>query len=170
MSRARTSNDNSQSTPHLGESWVIENESVGSEDLHSESDSDLENYEPHAQSRRPTKPPNTPKTVKQQPSRVRPKPTVEPELVMPSIRESPLDGLRYDGDLRLSGTPRRRKMVDSGSTRSVMGSRGDSQSSRRERRSQFEGGNLFLPAINWTYDVLGGAMGALKTPISYLIA
>ena len=100
----------------------------------------------------------------------------EPDLIMPSIHEDSPAG-SWIGEER----PRRRKAADLGS--SILEK---SQGIDRRENSQLRNPEPFpqvtlafisenvvaflKPIMGWVYDVTGGALGNLKTPISYFLA
>lgn len=101
---------------------------------------------------------NASEASRNNPTRAHTRASAEPELVMPSIHEdsqvSP-----WIGEER----PRRRKAAGLGSNRTK-----DFQSRSQEPS---ENVTAFLkPMISWVYDVTGGALGKLKTPLSYFLA
>ena len=173
MTRERTPARTRQK-PQLGESWVVESDDI--------SDGDDE-YIPETsvttaiQSgkvkllKSKAEPPETPRRRSARPNT---KASAEPEFIMPSIHEGSVGGSWLGED---------RRRVE----------REPNQASRRAKRYEEKGGNtsesprhpisqeesakasedvmtFIAPMLSWTYDVLGGALHTLKTPISWLLA
>lgn len=149
----------------LGESWVVE------------SDGDDEYTPPTKQtnamrcSRATAEPAESPR---KRPSRVNVNTSAEPAFIMPSMHESGVDG---------SWLGEEKPKVNSASSNATRRAqrpedRDTSTFHRPEHRGKQEKlvrtskdfANFMTPMFSWSYDVLGGALQALKTPISYLIA
>ena len=149
----------------LGESWVVE------------SDGDDEYTPPSKQAngmRRSQKIADPAQSPQKKPSRVSAKPNGEPEFIMPSIHEGTVGG-SWIGQEK----PRvERESVKASRRVQQPEDRGPSPSCRSTDRvdqnrllTAFgDFANVVTPMFVWMYDVLGGALHALKTPISYLIA
>ena len=144
--RARSKNQ-------LGDSWVVE------------SDGDDE-YTP----------PQTSTNSRQSDTRQRiPRPaaraSAEPEFIMPSIHEGGISS-SWLGDE--SQRREREPSKTSIKARTSKNSSSTASTFSRDRNSQNQALADFMsyvkPMLSWTYDVLGGTLHTLKTPISYLLA
>lgn len=141
----------------LGDSYVID------------SDGDDEYTPPPAaaRARQPDRgePPETPRK-RVPPSRGRA--SAEPEFIMPSIHESSIGNSWLGKERRRaerSPEKRSRKTQKGRSNQSRESIRQDSVADAIERITGF-----FTPILSWLYDVLGGALQTLRTPISYFLA
>ncbi|KAL8693497.1 MAG: hypothetical protein Q9218_001686 [Villophora microphyllina] len=158
-----------RSKPQLGESWVVEGDSDNSSDTASEG---VERDEGWKQSAEPSEPTRRPQ---RRSSRTTSKASADPELIMPSIHEDSLNGFWYSGEQsRVRRSPRKRAQARR-SDQSPMKENGkDAQESRQPQKGQWDAFgmamDLIQPLFRWLYDVLGGAMGALKPFISYILA
>ncbi|KAL2051475.1 hypothetical protein ABVK25_008137 [Lepraria finkii] len=142
----------SRQNAQLGESWVVESESD------SVSDGDDGNSpaasiatagqaEKVKRSQFKAEPPEKPRRRSTRPSK---KASAEPELIMPSIHEGSAGGSSLGED--------KRKVE-----------REPNQASRSAKI--WEATIKFVtPMISWAFDVLGGALHMLKTPISWILA
>ncbi|KAL8760838.1 MAG: hypothetical protein Q9184_002997 [Pyrenodesmia sp. 2 TL-2023] len=169
MSRAKNK-------PQLGESWVVEESSVGSEDSSSES------VELEQATRRPEEPPGLEDTSRRRSTRGGSQANAEPQLIMPSVHEDSMDGSWYTREQpQLGRSPRKRsgKHISNGnhskSSPSYSAIKHEfTDNGRRCKEQPVQSGaiarDLVSPVLSWCYDVLGGAMGALKTPISFCLA
>ena len=153
----------------LGESWVVE------------SDGDDEYNPPSKQAdgmRRSQATAESAESPRKRSSRVNARASAEPEFIMPSLYEGNVGG-SWLGEEK----PRVEKDFSKANRRvQRLEDRGTSTSTSTSYRSKDQGGqeklvkaledvaNVIRPMFAWTYDVLGGALHALKTPISYLIA
>ncbi|KAL9066755.1 MAG: hypothetical protein Q9161_007344 [Pseudevernia consocians] len=153
----------------LGESWVVE------------SDGDDEYNPPPKQAdgmRRSQATAEPAESPRKRSSRVNARASAEPEFIMPSLYEGNVGG-SWLGEEK----PRVEKDFSKANRRvQRLEDRGTSTSTSTSYRSKDQGGqeklvkaledvaNVIRPMFAWTYDVLGGALHALKTPISYLIA
>ncbi|KAL8722700.1 MAG: hypothetical protein Q9225_000867 [Loekoesia sp. 1 TL-2023] len=168
----------SRSKPQLGASWVVDDGSDSSDD------SSSEGVELPERSRlfKQKPPPESAETPQRRSSRISSRASAEPELIMPSIHEDSMDESWYTGDQsRLRRSPRKRarkRTSDRESSRSNHGSpqiTGESEHQFSRSRQQWSrrtspATDFLLQIVRWCYDVLGGAMSALKVPISYLFA
>jgi len=108
----------------------------------------------------------------------------EPELVMPSIHEGSMDGSWVAANgRRPREQPKRRttRSIAPANSRPARPSRNNPERtthniSERDHAENKLGdladtvGGILRPMLGWTFDVAGGALHALKTPISYAIA
>lgn len=177
MAGRRTPQARVRSKPQLGDSWVVESDGDDEGDsikspAHTNSDlSTIAQPGKGTQKKVPTSKAftNTNESPRKRTSRTTSRPSAEPELMMPSIHEDTMDG----SWLESRGL---RKTITS-APRQEMGSTPTSDS-RRAPPAKHEVGvkkleelrNFLRLPWSWTYDVLGGALGALKTPISYALA
>ena len=164
MVRERTPARN-RPKPRLGESWVVE------------SDGDDEYTPPSKQTNGMRRSQTTAEPAEisgKRPSRVNASTSAEPELIMPSM---------HQGDLGVSWLGEEKSRVERESSKV---NRGVQQPEDRDRSTSYhskdrggqekifkalgEFADFLSPMFVWAYDVLGGALHALKTPISYLIA
>ena len=151
----------------LGESWVVEN------------DGDDEYTPPSKQTnetRRSQAMAVPAESPRKRPARVISSPSAEPEFIMPSMHEDSSGGF-WPGHEK----PRVERESSKASTNtrtqrpSVTGTSTFPDSKDRERqgkpcKTSENLASFVTPMFAWTYDVLGGALHTLKTPISYLIA
>ncbi|KAL9132024.1 MAG: hypothetical protein Q9217_000152 [Psora testacea] len=151
-----------QPKPHLSGSWVVESD-----------DGDDEYTPPPAitnskKSRRPAEPAESPR--KRQPRVHTTRASAEPELIMPSIYEGSVGGswLGEERQGERHRQPRWRSQESEG--------RNDSAYMRQPTAQQglettFDKIVVYLgPILTWLYEVLGGTLQKLRTPISYLLA
>lgn len=177
MAGRRTPQARVRSKPQLGDSWVVESDGDDEGDSiksPAHTNSDLSNIaEPGTgtQKKDPTSKAftNTTESPRKRTSRTSARPSAEPELMMPSIHEDTMDGSWLESrGLRKTTTRAPRQEMRSTPT----------SDSRRAPPAKHEVGvknleelrNFLRLPLSWTYDVLGGALGALKTPISYALA
>ncbi|CAD6566553.1 MAG: hypothetical protein ASARMPRED_009096 [Alectoria sarmentosa] len=149
----------------LGESWVVE------------SDGDDEHTPPSKQAdgmRRwqgTAKPAESPRKG---PSRISARTSAEPEFIMPSIDEASFGGSWLGEEKprveRESSKATRRDQRPEGRDTSTSYRSKDRGRQEKLVKASEDFTRFVTPMLVWTYDVLGGALHALKTPISYLIA
>lgn len=162
--------------PQLGESWVVEEPSDSSEDSSSgRVDLDKGRRQPQGQ-------PERTKTPQRQSTRTGSRASTEPELIMPSIHEDSIDDSWYTGkQSQLRRSPRKRsgKHKSNGDHNkpnprytAIKDEPEDKIGRPKRQRSQSgeTARDVLLPILNWCYDVLGGAISKLKTPISLILA
>ena len=151
--------------PQLGESWVVE------------SDGDDEYTPPPKQTNEMRRSQATAELVespRKRPSRVSASTGAEPLFTMPSMRRGDVGG-SWLGEEK----PRVEREPSKASTRvqlpkdrdrspSYLSKNRDGQAKLVKVSQDFAA--IVSPMFAWTCDVLGGALHALKTPISYLIA
>lgn len=154
----------------LGESWVVE------------SDGDDEYTPPSKQTDgvRRSQPATEPgESPRKRTSRVNARTGTEPEFIMPSIHDGSVGG-SWLGEEKSSAeknsfkATKRVQRPESKATSAVAPAsyrfiRGGGQE-KLARPSEEGIASFVTPMFVWTYDVLGGALHALKSPISYLIA
>ena len=149
----------------LGESWVVE------------SDGDDEYTPPSKQSkelRRLHATADPAESPRKRPSRVNPRASVEQDFIMPSMHEGSVGGFSPGEEKpRVEREPskvnrRTQRPEDRGTSISYHHKDRGGQEKLVKASAGFV--NFVAPMFVWTYDVLGGALHALKTPISYLIA
>ena len=151
----------------LGESWVVE------------SDGDDEYTPPSKQTnetRRSQATAGPAESLRKRPSRVIASTSAEPEFIMPSMHDGS-SGVIWPGNEK-SGVERKSSKASTDAQTQRPGVEGTStfyDSKDRERQGKSfktseDFASFVTPIFVWTYDVLGGALHALKTPISYLIA
>ncbi|KAI4166033.1 MAG: hypothetical protein LQ342_000464 [Letrouitia transgressa] len=150
-----------KSKPHLGESWVVDGGSNSSGDSESEYTT-IEATRSGIQ-----KFPDAVQRLQRRSPRKSPKPVAEPEFIMPSIHEGRIG---YDKARRRDETRLRRSIAKTGAGGGTSRSKDNLRNSRSTESTFFQGQNPVFPVFDWLYDVLSGAMRALKTPISYIIA
>ena len=113
---------------------------------------------------------------KSKPIRANPRTPDEPDLIMPSIHEDVLESSWFDRE-----NPRRKKGTSRGSNVFVEpgGVRRLENSRSRLLATSTNGKPATIPdsiadflksVVTWVYDVTGGALGKLKTPLSYFLA
>lgn len=115
-----------------------------------------------------------PETPRKRLSRANGRASTEPELIMPSIHEGSIGKSWLGEDKRRverspekrSRKPQKTRSRDEG--RSYQSSEPTAQDSLFDATEKIMG--FVTPMLSWTYDVLGGALHTLKTPISYFIA
>ena len=166
----------SRQKAQLGDSWVVESKSDGI------SDGDDE-YSPAAlnatarqaekvkSSQFKAEPTETPRRRSTRPST---RPSAEPEFIMPSLHEGSIGGSWLGEDKRrvdqepnqASRRAKKYKQKDEGRPQRP------SDPALQERLAQLSGATISFvtPMLSWTFDVLGGALHTLKTPISWLLA
>ena len=168
----------SRQKAQLGESWVVESESDGVGD----GDGDDE-YSPAAStttarqaekaklSQFEAEPPETPRRRSTRPSK---KASAEPELIMPSIHEGSVGGSWLGEDKRKverepNQASRRAKKYEE---RDEGRPQRSSDPTPQERLAKMSEATIkfVTPMISWAFDVLGGALHTLKTPISWILA
>ena len=149
----------------LGESWVVE------------SDGDDECTPPSKQAngmRRSQKNADPAQSPQKKSSRVSDKPSGEPEFIMPSIHEGTVGGSWIGQEKpRVEREPiKASRRVQRPEDRVPFPSCRPTDRVEQNRLLTAFGdfANVVTPMFVWMYDVLGGALHALKTPISYLIA
>ena len=176
MAGQRTPQARIRSKPQLGDSWVVESD--GDDEGESikgpaHTDSDLSTM-PEAGAGRQKRVPaskavaNINESPRKRSSRTSARPSVEPELMMPSIHEDSMDRSWVEGR-----GPRKSSRKVTKQERGSAPKDDDTRTPPRKNEVEMipEELRTFLrPIWSWTYDVLGGALGALKTPISYAIA
>ncbi|KAI4132240.1 MAG: hypothetical protein LQ338_000792 [Usnochroma carphineum] len=162
--------------PQLGESWVVEDASESSED------SGSEGVGLDEESRHPQQQMQFSKTPQRRETRTGSRASTDPELIMPSMHDNSVDGSWYTGEQpqlrrsprKRSGKTKSRGEYGGSSPRFVPVKEAAADETRRSRkqgeRSVDMARDFVLPMFTWCYDVLGGAMSNLKTPISALIA
>lgn len=175
--------------PYLGESCVVENEEdddYAATSLASSASFSTETVENGAKSITQDRSPrqvvnaaSTPGRKSQSPSKPLPRRTsrasvsasVEPELIMPSIHMDGPGGswLGEEKPRIRKGTPRRAPGTEQKSMK--YDSKTPDPTVRSQMARPLENIISFLqPMLHWVFDVLGGALIALKTPISYCLA
>ncbi|CAF9918982.1 hypothetical protein IMSHALPRED_004489 [Imshaugia aleurites] len=151
----------------LGESWVVE------------SDGDDEYTPPSKQAdgmRRSQVIAESAESPRKRPSRVNARTTAEPEFIMPSIYERSVGGSwlgeeKSRAERESSEAIRKpQRSEDRGTFTSTSYLSKDGGGQEKLAKASEDVVTFITPMFKWTYDVLGGALHALKTPISYLIA
>ena len=148
----------------LGESWVVE------------SDGDDEYTPPSKQTTETRRSQATAESPQKRPSRAIASTSAEPDLIMPSLHGGSSSVFWLENE-----KPRVERETSKASTTvhpqrpGVKGTSTFYDSKDRARHGQSpraskDFASFVTPIFAWTYDVLGGALHALKTPISYLIA
>ena len=168
MAGQRTPQARTRPKPQLGDSWVVESDGDDEEGVIKSSPrtwSDSNNLA-EADAGRQKKVftnmayPSTGESPRKRSSRTSTRASAEPELRMPSIHENSMDGSWVDGR-GLHRTSRR--------TPNDENTRTPAAQQRVEKKSEdFQ--NPLRPVFGWIADVLGRALDASKTPISYIIA
>lgn len=113
---------------------------------------------------------------KREQPRASPRSSAETDFVMPSIHEDGPENLWFDRK-----NPRRRKGISRGPSVPVesegmdraekFGSRNLAPTTHVQPEITSDSVAIFLKSVvNWIYDVTGGALGKLKTPLSYFLA
>ncbi|KAL8709658.1 MAG: hypothetical protein Q9220_005598 [cf. Caloplaca sp. 1 TL-2023] len=155
--------------PKLGGSWVVEDGSNSSDETGS-GGAQIKQDSP------------TPEISQPRASRIRAEQSAGPQLIMPSLNDSSLDGSRLIGeDSRILENPRKRnkRRLPNGHASRTEASSATTEKvlNGREKPSKTHQGNaghllmdVIQPMFGWLYDVIGGAMGKMKTPLSYLLA
>ncbi|KAL8938222.1 MAG: hypothetical protein Q9216_004006 [Gyalolechia sp. 2 TL-2023] len=164
-------------SPQLGGSWVVDDGDFSNDDS-SHKGVKLQ----HGPRQPPQQLTESPETSRRLLSRITSRTGPEPELIMPSIHESSMDGPWYTGQQsRLRRSPRKRARKFTPEEKPI---KSEYSSTPVKGEIEREGGRLnkqpsqrtepaveFLQAIfKWCFDVLGRSMAALKTPISYILA
>ena len=163
MVRERTPARNRPNS-HLGESWVIE------------SDGDDEYTPPSKQTnemRRSQATAELAGSPRKRPSRVSASTSAEPDFIMPSMPQGDAGGSWLEEEkarVEREYSKARRIQQPGDNLRST--SYPSKEQGEQEKLVKKSGhfADFLSPILVWTYDVLGGALHALKTPISYLIA
>ena len=164
----------------LGESWVVESENESESDGVDDGDDE---YSPAASttaarqaekvkpSQFKAEPPETPRRRSTRPSK---KASAEPELIMPSIHEGSVGGSWLGEDKRKverepNQASRRAKKYEGRDEGRLQRS---SDPTPQERLAKMSEATIkfVTPMISWAFDVLGGALHTLKTPISWILA
>lgn len=149
----------------LGESWVVE------------SDGDDEYTPPSKQAdgiRRSQGAAEPVESPRKRPPRVNARTSAEPDFIMPSIHEGSVGGSWLGEEKprveRESSKASRRvpRPEDRGTSTSYHSK--DRGGQEKLLKATEDVASFVTPIFVWTYDVLGGALHALKTPISYLVA
>lgn len=165
-----------RSRPQLGDSWVVESDGDDERDSikgPADTNSDLGTVA-EAEARRQKKAltskavTNANESPRRRSSRTNARPSAEPELMMPSINEDSMDRSWVEGGGPRK-TSRRAPRQGRGSTPNDGSTRTPPKEHEAESKSE-ELQKVLRLIWSWTYDVLGGALAALKTPISYAIA
>ena len=151
----------------LGESWVVE------------SDGDDEFTPPSKQAdgmRRSQLKAEPVESPRKRPSRANARTTTEPDFIMPSIHEGSVGGSwlgeekqRAERESSIASRKAQRP-EDRGTLTSTCYRSKDTGGQEKLVKASEDVVTFITPMFVWTYDVLGGALHALKTPISYLIA
>ena len=102
---------------------------------------------------------------RRKPSQASTRSGIEPELIMPSIDEGSTGSLRPRDPVQV---PRRE--ASRAGIRARTAKRSDMGISAETKSFRMHLMDYITPVLSWTYDVLGQALHAVKTPISYLIA
>lgn len=153
-----------RSKPQLGDSWVVDSDG---DDEYTPPPSGTSAQRAEGARQRLHETNSTPRRLS---SRAIMRASAKPELIMPSLHEDNINYSRIGEEKRtteqeLSKTGNRGERGQSASRRS---------SNNTLQRKVTEASDTVLgfltPMLWWTYDVLGGALITLKTPISYLIA
>lgn len=153
----------------LGESWVVE------------SDGDDEYTPPSKQTdgvRRSQGTAEPAESPRKRISRVNARTGTGPEFIMPSMHEGSVGGSQLGEEKSraekesFKGNKRVQRPEDRGTSVSPSASYHFTDGRRQEKlvKASEDISSFVTPMFVWTYDVLGGALHALKTPISYLIA
>ena len=163
MVRERTPARNRPNT-HLGESWVIE------------SDGDDEYTPPSKQTnemRRSRATAELAGSPRKRPSRVSASTSAEPDFIMPSMPQGDAGGSWLGEEkARVEREYSKARRIQQPEDRQRSTSYPSKEQGGQEKLVKKSGhfADFLSPILVWTYDVLGGALHALKTPISYLIA
>lgn len=176
MAGQRTPQARIRSKPQLGDSWVVESDGDDEGEpiksaAHTNSDSSTI---AETEAGRPRKAStseavtNTNESPRKRSSRTSARPSAEPELMMPSIHEESMDRSWVEGR-GPRRTSRRAPKQERGPTPKNNVTRTPPKKHEVEMIPE-EVRNFLKLVWSWMYDVLGGTLGALKTPISYAIA
>ena len=163
MVRERTPARNRPNS-HLGESWVIE------------SDGDDEYTPPSKQTnemRRSQATAELAGSPRKRPSRVSASTSAEPDFIMPSMPQGDAGGSWLGEEkARVEREYSKARRIQQPEDRQRSTSYPSKEQGEQEKLVKKSGhfADFLSPILVWTYDVLGGALHALKTPISYLIA
>lgn len=153
-----------RSKPQLGDSWVVESDG---DDEYTPPPAATSARQTEGARQRLHEPSSAPRKTS---SRGTTRASAESEFIMPSIHEGHISSSWL-------GEERRRVQRGSGKT-NVKGTRGgdisrsarDDTLQRRVTDVSVNCMSFVAPILSWTFDVLGGALTTLKTPISYLVA
>lgn len=153
-----------RSKPQLGDSWVVDSDG---DDEYTPSPAATSKQSTEGAKQRLHESSSTPRKAS---SRAITRASAKPEFIMPSIHESDISSSQRGEE--------RRKTEQEMSKKSNRGDREQGASHRSpdntmEQKVIEASDNLLgfiTPILWWTYDVLGGALKILKTPISYVIA
>lgn len=151
--------------PQLGESWVVE------------SDGDDEYTPPSKQpneTRRSQATAESTETSRKRPSRVNASTKAEPLFIMPSMRQGGVGGSWLGEEKprveREPSKPCTMVQQPKDRDRSTSHLAKDRDGQEKLVKASVDFAAIVLPMFAWTCDILGGALHALKTPISILIA
>lgn len=151
--------------PQLGQSWVVE------------SDGDDEYTPPSKQPnemRRSQATAEPAQTPRMRLSRVNASTTVEPSFIMPSMRQGGVGGSWLGEEKprveREPSKPCTRVQQPKDRDRSMSYLANDRDGQEKPVKASVDFAAIVSPMFAWTCDILGGALHALKTPISILIA
>ncbi|MCJ1297289.1 hypothetical protein MMC08_000075 [Hypocenomyce scalaris] len=176
MAGQRTPQARTRPKPQLGDSWVVESDGDDEEGVIKSSprtwldSNNLAEADAGRQKKVFTNManPSTDESPRKRSSRTSTRASVEPELRMPSIHENSMDGSWVDGR-GLHRASRRTPKQERTSTPNDEDSIIPAAQQRVEKKSeQFQ--TPLRPVFGWIADVLGRALDASKTPISYIIA
>lgn len=160
-----------QPKPQLGDSWVVESDG-DDEYTPPPSSSNARRTEGVKQPRRLTEATDSPR--KRPPTRASPRASAEPEFIMPSIRNGSVAGSwvgeEKRKDVRGNSNARRRSPPPSSKLGPKIRTYEEPTALEKLAKALEDVCSFVSPMLVWTYDVLGGALHTLKTPISYLIA
>ena len=172
----RTPQARIRSKPQLGDSWVVESDGddegepiksavQATSDSSTIAETDAGRPRKASTSEAVT---NTNESPRKRSSRTSTRPSAEPELMMPSIHEESMDRSWVEGR-GPRRTSRRTPRQERGHTPNNDVTRTRPKKHEVEMKSE-QVRDFLRPVWDWMYDVLGGALGTLKTPISYFIA
>ncbi|KAL2039223.1 hypothetical protein N7G274_007891 [Stereocaulon virgatum] len=166
----------SRQKAELGDSWVVESESDGINDSDDEYSPEASNAtarqaEKVKSSQFKAEPTETPRRRSTRPST---RPGAEPELIMPPLHEGSIGGSWLGEDMRRvdQKSNQANRRVKKYMQRDEGRPQRPSDPILQERLAQLSGAtiNFVTPTLSWTFDVLGGALHTIKTPISWLLS
>lgn len=148
----------------LGESWVVESDG---DDEYTPPSTQADGMRPSQGIAEPAESP------RKRPPRVSARVGTQPELIMPSIHEGNVGGSWLGEDKARVGRATNRKAErpqDRSMPMSAPYNPKDRGGQEKLVKVSKDVATFVTPMFLWLYDVLGGALHALKTPISYMIA
>ena len=152
----------------LGDSYIIDSD--GDDEYTPQSLS----YVRQQDGMRPSQPNEPIEIPRKRPARTSARASAEPEFIMPSIHEGSIGNAWLGGERRrIERSPEKRnKKPQKTRHRDEGRSRKASEMTAQDIVADFGATiNAFVkPMLSWMYDVLGGALQSLKTPMSYLLA